>query len=1299
MKISLGRQIQLAFLFAFFILITLGFFSYLNTNSLNTAFAWEKHTQAVLLKLDDILSLSIDVETGGRGYIITGNEEFLEPYNDATKQIEQKLKELRELMEVDSASQKKELRYLESKVKEKIDYTKMLIDLRRNEGIEAAGDRIETEKGKEIMDEVRQSIKKLKDEEKSILQVREKELSGSMSNILWLLFFGITLGAVSLGLANFAINREIKKRFSAEENLVEANKELEKRVEDRTKELQNKNEELKEQIGKRKKSEKHLQIALEAGSLGTWLFNPADEKIELDERGLSLFGLTKEDFDGSRKSVFKRIHEDDHLAIEDLFEKSLTDKTSIDVEFQVVMPDGSIRWNHCTGQVQTDKDGNISQIIGNCRDITEKKEYEINLQRSEQNVRNIIDNLFSFVGVLSPEGILLEANRTALDSASLKPKDVIGKEFAETYWWSYSEETQEQLRESIKKVAQGEKVRYDVEVRVEGGKLIPIDFMMAPLYDDQGKITHLIPSGLDLTPRKEAEDALRRSENFANGILNSLSAHIAVVDKDGQIVAINEAWGKFAEENADEDQILATGVGQSYLRVCNYNHDSKEESTQLLDNLKKVLKTEQDFFTHEYPCHSPTEKRWFLMQASAMKGDEGGAVISHINITDRKLSEIELKNSEEFNRSIFENSPDCVKVLALDGTLLSMNSSGLDLMELDDFSEVKGTQWIEFWGGDENEMAYQAVRTAAEGKPAHFEGACVTAKGTEKWWDVSVAPVFGANGKPVRLIATSRDISERREFEAELHRNKEQLEFVMEVAEMGSWSLTLGDNTATRSLRHDQIFGYEELLPDWKYEIFLDHVLPEYRDEVNKKFQKAVTEITDLDFETQILRADGKTRWIWARGKIQESEKGKLKMHGTVMDITERKKAEQERENLLTNEKAARRDAEIANRLRDEFLATVSHELRAPLNSILGWARLLEKGTLDEPTTEKAVNTIVRNAESQNRLIEDLLDVSRIISGKLRLEVITVNPITIVESVLESVKPAAEAKGIKLEVQEDGIVSHISGDPNRLQQVIWNLLSNAIKFTPNDGRVTLKIERVEDFFELRVVDTGVGIKEEFLPHVFDRFRQAETSSIRKYGGLGLGLAIVRHITEMHGGTVHVHSDGEGKGSTFIVSLPLVTSSSDKSLEVESLVSKSYPEETPKLNLDGLLILVVDDEEDTRQLLKQSLTYYGATVLTAESAAQALEEVINKNPDFLVSDIGMPEEDGYSLMRKIRNLPDEHQKQIPAIALTAFTRAQDRMKALAVGFQNHVSKPVEPDELVTVIASLTGRLQQMDEGEN
>ncbi len=1290
MNISIGRKIQLAFLFALVILIAVGIFSYRSANSMTSALSWEKHTQEALLTLDDVLRLAIDDETGGRGYIITGDANFTKPSDQASDEIEQKVAQLRKI-EADSSMQVAELNNLEQQVKNKVFFTEKLIEKRRLEGPDAARILLESSEGKGYMDEIRLSVKKLKDEEQKLLETRKKSLNDSISNTLWLLFIGISLGVISLIIANFAIAREIKKRFAAEDDLREANKELEKRVQKRTGQLQEKNDELEKQIIQREQSERYLDIALEAGNLGTWIFDPGNDGIKMDERGLRLFGLSEDDFDGTRESIFNRIHEEDSLLIEDLFQRSIEDRSNFNTEFRVVMPDGRIRWNHCTGQLQLDENGDVTQLVGNCRDITDSKESELTLKKSEQNVRNIIDNLFAFVGVLSPDGTLLEANRTALEAASLKPEDVIGKKFADTYWWSYSEEIQDNLNETIKKAAKGEKFRYDVNVRVGDNRFIPIDFMLAPLFDEDGNLTHLIPSGFDLTPRIEAEDALRQSENFANSILDSLSSHVAVVDKLGNITVVNAAWNNFAEDNSDATQILANGIGQNYLKICQTAARTDKEVHEVYENLKAILEGEKDSFYHEYPCHSPNEKRWFMLQITSMKGEEGGAVISHINISDRKQSEIRLKNSEEFNRSIFENSPDCVKVLELDGRLHSMNSNGLCLMEIEDFSKVSDKQWIEFWKGDDNEMAYQAVRSAAQGETASFEGYCRTFNGNGKWWDVSVAPIFGANGKPVRLIATSRDISERREFEAELHRSKDLMEFVLDVAQVGIWSLDVKSKATTRSLRHDQIFGYEELLSEWTYERFLEHVLPEHREDVDRKFQKSIKDETEWDFETEILRADKKIRWISARGKIQEIGRGTVKMHGTVTDITERKEAERERERLLENEKAARKEAEVANRMRDEFLATVSHELRAPLNAILGWGRLMQKGKLDEITTEKAISTIVRNSESQNRLIEDLLDVSRIISGKLRLEIMTIKPINIVESALETVRPAAEAKGITLEIKEGADVSHISGDTNRLQQVLWNLLSNAIKFTPNDGKVTLEIEREEDIVNLHVRDTGVGIKEEFLPFVFDRFRQADASSIRKFGGLGLGLAIVRHITEMHGGTVHVTSEGEGKGSTFTVRLPLLISI-EKESEVRPSAENIGLKRDPKLSLDGLLILVVDDEEDTRQLLKQAMTFYGATVIAADSAASALIEVQDKNPDVMVSDIGMPEEDGYSLIRKIRNLPNTKQKQTPAIALTAFTRAKDRMQALSSGYQNHVSKPVEPDELITVIASVLGRLK-------
>ncbi|MDQ3712316.1 MAG: CHASE3 domain-containing protein [Acidobacteriota bacterium] len=796
MKLALEKQIYLAFIIALLLLLTLGFLGYRSANSLNEALKWEKHTQEVFLRLDDALTLAIDAETGGRGFVITGNESFLKPYQNASLKFRENFARLRTLI-ANNPSQTEKLAKLERLVDEKFNFINRSIEIRRKQGLNATIEQTNSGEGKALMDEIRLLTGTMKSEEENLLKKRDEDLNESISDTLFILFFGTSAGILSLGLANIAIFREFGKRRAAEDKLRDANADLGKRVDERTRELSKTN---------------------------------ADLIVEVEKR-------------------------------------------------------------------------------------------------------------------------------------------------------------------------------------------------------------------------EESEETLRESEIFTRTILDSLSAHIAVLDENGKIVATNEAWENFGKENCTEEiQIYSTGIGQNYLQVCERSAAFEENTKAVLENLQAVLDGEEKKFHFEYACHSLSKECWFILQVNALQGAKRGAVVSHINITDRKF-------------------------------------------------------------------------------------------------------------------------------------------------------------------------------------------------------------------------------------------------------------AEREREELLMREQIARKDAEVANRLRDEFLATVSHELRAPLNSILGWARLLQKGQLDQSTSEKAIATIVRNSEAQNHLIEDLLDVSRIISGKLRLEVMTIKPINVLESALETARPAAEAKGIKLEIKQDADVSHISGDPNRLQQVVWNLLSNAIKFTPPEGEVRLEIERAESFAEIRVRDTGVGIKEEFLPHVFDRFRQADASSIRKFGGLGLGLAIVRHITEMHGGTVHAESAGENKGSTFIVRLPLIIQSSEENdaMELRNKVGRLKTES--ELSLSGMLILVVDDEEDTRQLLVQSLTFYGATVIMANSAEQAFTELQDKNPDVLVSDIGMPNEDGYSLIRRVRLLADPQHRNVPAIALTAFTRAQDRMRALTSGYQNHVAKPVEPDELATVIASLTGRLQKNEPKSN
>jgi PAS domain S-box-containing protein len=399
--------------------------------------------------------------------------------------------------------------------------------------------------------------------------------------------------------------------------------------------------------------------------------------------------------------------------------------------------------------------------------------------------------------------------------------------------------------------------------------------------------------------------------------------------------------------------------------------------------------------------------------------------------------------------------------------------------------------------------------------------------------------------------------------------------------------------------------------------------------------------------------------------------------------------ANTERERLLQSERAARSEAEKASRMKDEFLATLSHELRTPLNAVLGWANALRVGHPRPEALTEGLETIERNARAQAHMVDDLLDMSRIISGKMRLDLQRLDLPAIVAASIDTVRVGALAKGIHLQVTFEPLNAPVSGDPNRLQQVFWNLLNNAVKFTPKGGRVQVLLERVNSHVEVSIIDTGDGISPEFLPFIFDRFKQADASTIRRHGGLGLGLAIVKQLVELHGGGVRAESAGLGKGATFIVSLPLIVlhpPPDDWERQHSQSKRRGVPL-LPTISLANATVLVIDDEPDARFLLRQLLESVGATVYLAQSAADGMEHLRAKSVDVLICDIGMPDEDGYSLIRRIRALDDGHKSEVAAVALTAYARPEDRTEAISAGFQNHLPKPVELAELLAVVHSL------------
>jgi PAS domain S-box-containing protein len=441
-------------------------------------------------------------------------------------------------------------------------------------------------------------------------------------------------------------------------------------------------------------------------------------------------------------------------------------------------------------------------------------------------------------------------------------------------------------------------------------------------------------------------------------------------------------------------------------------------------------------------------------------------------------------------------------------------------------------------------------------------------------------------------------------------------------------------------------------------------------------------------YETTRLRKDGHEIEISLTVSPVRDKSGKVIGASKIArDISSRRQAEERLKQALAREQEARGEAERANRVKDEFLCAVSHELRTPLTAINGWALMLRAGSLDAAQSARALETIVSSAKAQNQLINDLLDVSRIITGKMRLNVAPLNLGSVIEAAVETAHPAAEAKGIRLSVSLDPAADTMSGDAERLQQVVWNLLSNAVKFGPNGGRVEIRLKRVDSHVEIVVADNGQGIKPEFLPYVFERFRQEDAGTTRQHGGLGLGLAIVRHIIELHGGTVRAESEGLGKGATFTVSLPIARVPDAPPAESRDKAAGGRLTGANLPSVAGVRALVVEDDADARELIALILEKGGSEVRTAVSAAEALAYCDDWGPDILIADIGIPEEDGYTLMKNLRARESERGGHIPAIALTAYARREDRMAALSVGYEYHVPKPVDPAELLTVVAGL------------
>jgi len=673
--------------------------------------------------------------------------------------------------------------------------------------------------------------------------------------------------------------------------------------------------------------------------------------------------------------------------------------------------------------------------------------------------------------------------------------------------------------------------------------------------------------------------------------------------------------------------------------------------------------------------------RWALSQGKVFYDAIGQPIRMSgvdLDITSRKLIEESLRQSEEFRKRVLESSSDCIKVLDLDTRLLYINAGGLCLLEIDDLTPYLNTKWVNFWQDESRQEVEAAIAVAKSNEVSRFQGLCPTVKGTKKWWDVIVTPMLDEEGQVSQLLATSRDITDRKQTEIAFQESEERLRLATDAARLGTFDWDIPTQQVTWNRFHRTLLGYAPELSS-SFAAWERRVHPDDLAGVTAALQLAQDSNTNYSCEYRVIWEDDSLHWLAALGRFYyDSDNRPLRMTGIIQDITDRVQIERDRERILQQKQAALAESERVNRIKDEFLAILSHELRSPLNPILGWTKLLQTRKLDEAKTIAALATIERNAKAQCQLIDDLLDMARVLRGKLSLNMAPVDLLLVIESAIDTVQTAAIVKSIQIHAVLSDI-RQVSGDAVRLQQIIWNLLTNAVKFTPSGGRIDIRLEQIDNQAQITITDTGKGISPDFLPHIFESFRQEDASVTRNHGGLGLGMAIVYQLVEAHGGTVTADSPGEGKGATFTVRLPL--------LNVNSKKNQSSPSREQNLDLTSIRVLVIDDEPDSRELLAVMLTQAGAEVMSVASAAEFLAALESFQPDVAVSDIGMPEVDGYTLLRQVRSLSLEQGGQVPAIALTAYAGEIDRQHAIAAGFQKHIAKPIEPDQLVVAIVSL------------
>jgi PAS domain S-box-containing protein len=1052
-------------------------------------------------------------------------------------------------------------------------------------------------------------------------------------------------------------------------------------------------------------SEQRLRLAQRAANVGTWEWNLQTNEVSWSEGIWRLLGLEHNCEQPGIKAWADFIHPGDRERTMQNVEAIFAQGEDYYDEFRIIRADGSIRWLASIGQVIRNPHRQVERFLGVNIDISDRKYAEEALETNLAQLEAVINSMTEGLVMVDPQGNVLMFNPAALAMHGFQSVEEVRQPvefFANLFKVQELDGSPVALADwPISRALAGEvfsRRRLRLH-RLDTGKRWVAEYGGTPVRNKTGDVILAIVTSGDVTLQYEAEEALRASEERFQAFMAHSPAAAWITDVNGRMIYLNPTY--FRMFKFSESDVIGKSIFEIY---------DPEFAQQFFENIRTVARTNQvveaietaprpdgtvgEFLVYKFPILNSSEQAMVggvaidITEQQAALRDRNNAQQEREQLLIREqAARVEAETAQEQITKILESITDGFIAFDREWRFTYVNYEGTRTLGRSRKELLGKNVWEEFPELAETSFGKLYKRAIAQEEPLELEDYYPP---FDAWFSVRAYPFPGG------LALYFLNISDRKRAEAkiaalnrDLQKRVDELQTLFEVIPIG---ILIAEDLEFKNVRANPAFAHILGIANGEnasytppsgssslsYQVFRN----------GRKLAPAETPLRYAAIhgvevegaEVDILRHDGTLFNLYGYAAPLFDEQGKSRgAIGAFLDITERKVAEAEREQLLERERVARETAESANRVKDEFLAVLSHELRTPLNPILGWTRLLRTGKVDRQKTALALETIERNVKLQTQLIEDLLDVSRILQGKMTLNVCPVDLAVTIEAAKETVRLAAEAKSIQIQTELEPTSKQVMGDPNRLQQVVWNLLTNAVKFTPPGGQVHVKLEYVGTDAQITVKDTGKGISPEFLPYVFDTFRQADGTITRKFGGLGLGLAIVRHIVEMHGGSVRAQSPGEEQGAKFTVRLPLLSTTVQPNQNGNAL------QDSP--NLSGIQILVVDDEPDSRELISFVLSTAGAQVTTAASAREALEILQKSRFDILVCDIAMPEMNGYMLIQQVRAWAVEQGGQIPAIALTAYAGELNRQQAIAAGFQHHISKPLEPEELIGAIALL------------